>query len=180
MRWLSQTSGYSYLRVEVIRIDVHPAGENPTNMTRTLPTSVHVRLAYASCERSPYVATFHEASTDLDRSHCSREKGLPIQSTAHRLTDSWVHTQLLSRANQWSKGCKSSSLRWPTTRFTGPITPACDRYVQYLFMEVNWTVLNRHRWGLQLWRCRLATYPLLDLPNQLSPLFPNGPTRSPF
>ncbi len=29
---------------------------------------------YASCGRSPYVVTFHEASTDLDRSHCSQEK----------------------------------------------------------------------------------------------------------
>jgi hypothetical protein len=26
-----ETSGYSYLRVATIRIDVHPAGENPTN-----------------------------------------------------------------------------------------------------------------------------------------------------
>jgi hypothetical protein len=43
----------------------------------------------------------------------------------------------------------------------------------------NRTVLNRHRRGLQPWRCQLATYPLPDLPNQLSPLFPNGPTRSP-
>jgi hypothetical protein len=148
----------------VIRIDVHPAGENPTNTTRTLPTPVHVRLAYASCGRSPYVATFCEALTDLDRSHCSWEKELPTQSTARRLTDSWVRTELLSRASQWSRGCKPSSWRWPTTRFTGPITPACDRYVQYLLMGANRTILNRHRRGLQLWRCRLATYPLLNLP----------------
>jgi hypothetical protein len=33
------------------------------------------------------VVTFHEAPIDLDRSHCSREKGLPTQSTARRLTD---------------------------------------------------------------------------------------------
>jgi hypothetical protein len=66
------------------------------------------------------------------------------------------------------------------TRFTGPISPTCDQYVQYLLMGANRTVLNRHRRGLQPWRCRLATYPLLDLPNQLSPLSPSGPTRSPF
>jgi hypothetical protein len=95
-RRLPQTSGYSYPRVMAIRIDVHPIGENLTNTTRTLPTPVYVRLAYASCGRSPYVATFREAPTDLDRSHYSREKGLLTQSTAHQLTDLRIHTQLLS------------------------------------------------------------------------------------
>jgi hypothetical protein len=65
-------------------------------------------------------------------------------------------------------------------QLTGPITPACNRYVQYLLTGGNRTVLNQHRWGLQPWRCRLATYPLPDLPNQLSPLSPKGPARSPF
>jgi hypothetical protein len=105
------------------------------------------------------------------------KKGLPTRSTARRLIDPRVHTQLLSRTSQWSRGHKSSSWRWPTTRFIGPISPACDRYVQYLLMGVNQTVLNRHRRGLQPWRCRLTTYPLSDLPNQLSPLSPSGPAR---
>jgi hypothetical protein len=35
------------------------------------------------------------------------------------------------------------------TRFTGPISPACDWYVQYLLIGANRTVLNRHRRGLQ-------------------------------
>jgi hypothetical protein len=34
-------------------------------------------------------------------------------------------------------------------QLTGPITPACDRYVQYLLTGTNPSVLNRHRWGLQ-------------------------------
>jgi hypothetical protein len=51
----------------VIQNDVHPAGENPTNKTRTLPTSVHVRPAYAFCGWSPYVVTFHTDPTELDR-----------------------------------------------------------------------------------------------------------------
>jgi hypothetical protein len=71
----------------MIRIDVHPAGENPTNTTRTLPTLVHVRPVYASCGWSPYVTTFHGTPTYLDRSHCSRKKGLPTQSTTRQLTD---------------------------------------------------------------------------------------------
>jgi hypothetical protein len=66
------------------------------------------------------------------------------------------------------------------TRLTGPISPACDRYVQYLLAGANPSVLNRHRRGLQPWRCRLSMYPLPDLPNQLSPLSPSGPAWSPF
>jgi hypothetical protein len=58
----------------MIRIDVHPTGENPINMTHTLPAPVHVRMLYASCGQSPYVATFHDSSTDLDGSQCSWEK----------------------------------------------------------------------------------------------------------
>jgi hypothetical protein len=34
------------------------------------------------------------------------------------------------------------------TRFTGPISPACDRYVQYLLTGTNPSVLNWHRQGL--------------------------------
>jgi hypothetical protein len=169
MRRLPQTSGYSYPRVAAIRIDVHPAGENLTNTTRMLPTPVHVCPTYASCRWSLYVATFHEAPTDLDRSHCSWEKGLPTQSTARRLIDPRVRTHLLSRTSQWSRGCKPSSSRWPTTRFTEPISSACDRYVQYLLMGANWMVLNRHRRGLQPWRCRLATYPLPTFPTRCLP-----------
>jgi hypothetical protein len=33
-------------------------------------------------------------------------------------------------------------------QLTGSITPACDRYIQYLLAEANPSVLNRHRWGL--------------------------------
>jgi hypothetical protein len=35
------------------------------------------------------------------------------------------------------------------TRLTGPISPVCDRYVQYLLTGVNPSVLNQHRRGLQ-------------------------------
>jgi hypothetical protein len=79
-----------------------------------------------------------------------------------------------------STGEKSSSCWQPTTRLIRPISPACDRYVQYLIAGANLTVLNRHRWELQSWRCRLVTYPLSNLSNQLSPLSPNGLARSPF
>jgi hypothetical protein len=59
----------------VIRIDVHRAGENSTNTSRMLPTPVHVRPAYASYGQSPYVATFHESSTELSRPTAPEKKG---------------------------------------------------------------------------------------------------------
>jgi hypothetical protein len=146
-------------------------------MTRTVPTPVHIRLTYASCGRSPYVATFRETLTDLDRSHCSWKKRLPTQSTVRRLTDPWVQSFSPEPANE-AGGRKPCSWWWPTTRFIGPISPACDWYVQYLFVGANPSVLNRHRRRLQPWRYRLAIYPLSDLSNQLSPLSPSGPVRS--
>jgi hypothetical protein len=143
MWWLPQTSGYSYPRVVAIRINVHTAGENVTNTTRMLPTPVCICPAYASCGRSLYVATFRETLTDLDWSHCSREKGLLSQSTARRLTDLQVHTQLLCRASQWSTGRKPSSCRWPTTRFTRPISPACDRtFNTYSQVSTHWSLTD--------------------------------------
>jgi hypothetical protein len=59
----------------VIRIDVHPAGENQTNTSRMLPTPVHVRPAYAFCGQSPYVATFHKSSIELSRPTAPEKKG---------------------------------------------------------------------------------------------------------
>jgi hypothetical protein len=178
MWWLTQTSGYSYLRVVAIQIDVHSAGENLTNTTRTLPMSVHVHPVYASCGQSPYMATFHESLTDLDRSHCSREKGLLTQSTTRRLTDQWVRTQFLSQANQWSSRLKLSFCRWRSTRLTEPISPACDRYVQYMLAGANPSVLNWHSRRLQPWRCRLFTYHSLTFPTSYLPFPPKGPARS--
>jgi hypothetical protein len=162
---------YTYLRVTMIQIDVHPAGENPINTTCTLLTLVHVCPTYASCGQSPYVATYHESSTDLDGSHCPRGKWLPTQSTARRLTDPRVRTQFLSQANQWSSGLKSSLFWWQATRLTGPISPASDRYVQYLLVGANPSVLNWHKQELQPLWCQLFTYH--------SPTFPtDGPLLS--
>jgi hypothetical protein len=49
-------------------------------------------------------------------------------------------------------------------QFIGPISPACDWYIQYLFTGANPSVLNQHRRGLQPWRCQLATYHSPTLP----------------
>jgi hypothetical protein len=164
----------------VIQIDVHPAGENPTNTTRTLPTPVHVCPMYASCGWSPYVVTFRAVVNRFQLIHCPWEEGLPTQSTAHRLTDPWVPTQLLSHNSQWNSGKKSNFYWQPTTRLTWPISPTCDRYVQYLLMGANPSVLNRLRRGLQPWRWRLATYHSSTFPTSCLYFPPKGPARSPI
>jgi hypothetical protein len=72
---LPRTSGYSYPRVAAIWIDVHITWENSINTTRMLPIPVHVHPTYASCGQSPYVATFHESSTELDIVTAPEKKG---------------------------------------------------------------------------------------------------------
>jgi hypothetical protein len=52
---------------------------------------------YVSYGQSMYLA--NEVINSDGQSHCSREKGLPIQSTARRLTDLWVRTQFLSQGS---------------------------------------------------------------------------------
>jgi hypothetical protein len=54
------------------------------------------------------------------QSHYSQEKWLPTQSTAHRLTDPWVHTQFLSQANQWSSGESQTSINSRLLGLLGP------------------------------------------------------------
>jgi hypothetical protein len=120
------------------------------------------------------------ATDRVGQSHCSREKRAPdtIQSTSANRSAGPYPVSLPSKPmKQWRK---QNIHQQQATRFTGVISPACDRYVQYLLVGANRTVLNRHRQGLQSWRCWLVTYTLPDLSNQLSPLSLSGPTRSPF
>jgi hypothetical protein len=66
-------------------------------------------------------------------------------------------------------------------QLTRSITPACDRYVQYLLAEANPSVLNRHRLGLPPWRCRLSTHHSLTFLTDGPPPLPlKGHARSPI
>jgi hypothetical protein len=94
----------------------------------------------------------------MDRATALEKKGLPTQSPARRLTDSWVHTEFLSWASHWSSGGKATLCRQSATRLTRHISLACNRYVQYLLARATPSVINRHKRGLQPWRCWLATY----------------------
>jgi hypothetical protein len=135
-----------------------PCRGKPNQHATHFPCSVRVWSKTMRISRGPHIATFRTVVNRFERVHCPREEGLLTQSTARRLTDPWVRTQLLSHNSQWSSGKKSSFCWRMTTSLTGPISPACDRYVQYLLAGANPSVLNRHRWGLQPWRCQLATY----------------------
>jgi hypothetical protein len=160
-----------------IRINVHPAEENPTNTPHTIPTPVHALPTYAFCGQSPYVTTFHW----LSRSRNSPLHLKKVLATKDRLaqSSSWVTSFLLPcdspEVGERGFGPMVTQLH----QLTGLISPACDRYIQNLLTGANRMVLNQYRRGLQPWRCQLATYPLPVLPNQLSPLSPNGPARSP-
>jgi hypothetical protein len=148
MRRLPQTSGYSYPRVTAIQIDVHPTGENPTNTTRMLPTqSMYAwRTLPVGGPRTwqPYMS--HQQS--WTESLLSRKRApdtIPSTST-DRSAGPYPVSLPSQPMKQWRK---PNTHQQQTTRFTGPISPACDWYVQYLLMGANRTVLNQHRWGLQ-------------------------------
>jgi hypothetical protein len=119
-----------------------PYRGKPDQHTTRFSRSVRVWSKTICISRSPHIATLREMQqiwTDPT----------PPEKNGSR-HNPWVHTQFLSWANQWSRGRKSSSCRWPTTRLTGPISLACDRYVQYLLAGVNPSVLNWHRRGYKL------------------------------
>jgi hypothetical protein len=156
------------------------SNSNRCTPCREKPDQHNTYASHASprfCGQSPYVATFHETPIDLD---CSWEKGLLTQSTAHRLTDPQVDTQLLSRASQWSRGHKPSSCRRPTTRFAGPISPVCDRYVQYLLTGVNHRSLTDIGRGYNLGGASLPHTHSLTFPPSYLPFLLVAPLSLPF
>jgi hypothetical protein len=113
----------------------------------------------------------------FEQIHYPWEGGLSTQSTTRWLIDLRVRTQFLSHNSQWRSGKKLSLCRWQSTRLTEPISPACNQYIQYLLTGVNPSVLNQHRWGLQLWRCRFSTFHSPTLLTNCLPFSPKGPAQ---
>jgi hypothetical protein len=155
-----------------------PYRGKPDQYVTRFPRSVRVWPSTIHISRGPRIAAFRELPIDLDGFHCSREKGLPTQSTTRWLTDPRIHIQFLSQANQWISRLKPRLCRWKATRLTGPISPIYDRYVQYLLTEANPLVINWHRQGLQPWRFRLTTYHSLNFSTDDLHFSPKDPTRS--
>jgi hypothetical protein len=94
--------------------------------------------------------------------HNPQHVGWPIHRSA---------TQFLSQDNHWSSNKSQASIDNMLHRFTRPITPVCDQYVQYLLTRANPSVLNRHMRGLQPWKYRLATSHSPIFPTDGPPLF---------
>jgi hypothetical protein len=130
---------YSYLRVTVIRIDVHPVGEKPDPHATHFPRSVSVWPSTIRISRGTRISTFHVAVNRFEQIHCPGEQWLLTQSIARRLTDPWVRTQLLSHNSQWSSGEKSSFCWQPAARLTGPIY----QHVVGTFNTCSWGPTHR-------------------------------------
>jgi hypothetical protein len=164
----------------VIRIDVHPTGE-------TRPTR-HVRFprqsTYAQCTLpagGPRMwQPFAKSSTAMDRAAAPEKKGSrhnlqragwPIRGSI----PSFSHVPAIEAV-----GVKPSSVGNQLLGLPGPY----HRHAIDMFNICSRGPIERSSTdlggGYNPWRCRLVTYPLLDLPNQLSPLSPNDPARSPF
>jgi hypothetical protein len=133
---------------------------------------------YAFYGQSPYVTIFHWLPRSRNRA-LHPEK---VLITKDRLaqSSSWVASFFLPCDSPVVGERNFGPLVTQLHQFTGSISPTCDRYVQYFLAGANPSVLNRHRQEVQPFRCRLGTYPLLDLSIQLSPFPPNGPPGLPF
>jgi hypothetical protein len=140
----------------MIWIDVHPIGENPTNVTYTLPTLVHVCPVYTFCRWSLYVVTFHQSSTGLNGCTALEKKCSRLHLSV-RLSGLCDPPQFFSQHSHWSSALTPSTCWRQTTRLTRLISPAWDRYVQYLLTGTNHSVLNRHRRGLPHRNLGIAT-----------------------
>jgi hypothetical protein len=147
----------------VIRIDVHLTGETwptwyvcfprqSTYTRRTLPTGgPHMWQPFMS---------HRQGWTDTT----APEKKCYQLHLSARLSGPRDPPQFLFQDNHWSSRLKSSICRHQATRFTEPISPACDQYIQYLLMGTNPSVLNRHRWGLPHRKSRNSHNTLPALP----------------
>jgi hypothetical protein len=145
--WQPQTSGYSYLRVTAIQIDVHPTGKTQQTWHVHFPRqSKYARRTLSTSDpRTWQPFTSHRqdwANITAPEKKCSR-----LHLSA-RLSGPWDPPQFLSQDSHWSSRLKTSTCGWLTTGLTGPISLACDRYIQYLLTGSNPSVLKRHRRGL--------------------------------
>jgi hypothetical protein len=148
----------------VIWIDVHPVGENPTNTIRMLPCGPRSWQPFMSHPQGWMDTTAPEKK-------CSR-----LHLSA-RLSGLWDPPQFLSQDSHCSSRLKPRTCGRLATRLIGPISPACDRYVQYLLTGTNPSVLNRHRRGLPHRKPQNShnTLPALPFPSEGSTDPPKWP-----
>jgi hypothetical protein len=109
--------------------------QHDTYASHANPRTVGVRFLRAV----PVRGNLSQDADSIGQSHCSREKGLPTQSTARRLTDPRDRTQFLSRANQWSSGESQTSIN---SRLLG-LSDSYHRHAIGTFNNCSWGATHR-------------------------------------
>jgi hypothetical protein len=138
-------------------------------MPRTLPTPVHGRPVYASCEQSPYVATFHESSTELSRLTTPEKKGSRHnpQRADDRSTGPYPAFLSSQPMKQWGQNETSID-----SRLLGLLGPH-HQYAIGTFNTRAWGPTERSLTdtgrGVQLWRCQFSTYHSPTFPTSYLP-----------
>jgi hypothetical protein len=81
-----------------------PCRGKPDQHATHFPCSVRIWSTTIRISRGPHIATFHTVVNRFEQIHCTREEGLPTQSTARWPSDPRVRTQLLSHNSQRAVG----------------------------------------------------------------------------
>jgi hypothetical protein len=154
--------------------------QRKTQPTRhTLSRSIYVWPSTIHISRSPRITTFHESLTDLDESHCSRETRIPdyiLSTPADR--SSCPHLASLPLTASEAVGLSQASVDDKLLGLLGSDTSM--RSVRSILPRGGQSIdLNRHRHGLQPWRCWLSTCHFPTFPTSGLHFSPKALTRSP-
>jgi hypothetical protein len=76
----------------------------PDQHTTRFPRSVRIWSMTIRISRGPHITTFHTVVNRFEQIHCTREEGLPTQSTTRWPSDPRVRTQPLSHNSQRAVG----------------------------------------------------------------------------
>jgi hypothetical protein len=69
-----------------------PCRGKPDQHATCFSRSVRIWSMTIRISRGPYIATFYTVINRFEQIHCTREEGLPTQSTARWPSDLWVRT----------------------------------------------------------------------------------------
>jgi hypothetical protein len=84
-------------------------GKLDQHVTR-FPRPVRVWSTTIRISHGPHIAIFHIVVNRFEQIHCTREEGLPTQSTTRRSSDPRVRTQFLSHNSQRAVGKSQASV----------------------------------------------------------------------
>jgi hypothetical protein len=170
--WLPQTSGTHIL--ESRRFESMYTLQGKTQPTRHMLPMLSPRIALDHTYLT--WSTYSNLSRVVDSSESLLLRKRAPDTIHNMPTDRSVGPYLVSLQSQPMKQWRKPNIyRQQATRLTGPISVACNWYVQYLLAGANPSFLNRHRRGLQPWSCQLSTYHFLTFPTSCLPFPPKVP-----